>query len=68
MLARVVDFPEPVGPVTRIRPEDQASGLLRELEHDPWQPELLEGPHLVGDGTEGARHGTPLHEDVRAKS
>ena len=60
----MVDLPEPVGPVTRIRPR----GFSHELRDDRRQAELLEGLDLERDRAERAGDGAALHEDVGAEA
>ena len=53
--ASVVDLPEPVGPVTRMRPR----GFLHSSGDDRRQPELLEARILNGIEAERAGDRTP---------
>ena len=62
--AKVVDFPEPVGPVTRTRPWR----ISVKDRMDSGMPEHVEGRDLVGDDAQRGGHGSPLLEDVEPES
>jgi len=50
MAAKVVDFPEPVGPVTNTKPRDRSIISSKHL----GCPQFLEGRHLQGDNAKGS--------------
>ena len=62
--ARVVDLPEPVGPVTSTRPR----GLSQIVAITGGQAQLLEAADLVGDRAVDGGHRAALHEDVGAEA
>ena len=64
MAARVVDLPEPVGPVTSTRPR----GLSQIVAITGGRPELLEVADLVGNGAVDRGHRAALHEHVGAEA
>ena len=62
--ASVVDFPEPVGPVTRTRPR----GFIASSRNESGSPQLLERSQLRGNVTEGRAEGAALEVDVDAEA
>ncbi len=64
MAASVVDFPEPVGPVTSTRPR----GFVGELADNRGQAELVERFDLKRNHAEYSGRGSALVEDVRAEA
>ena len=62
--ARVVDFPDPVAPVTRTRPRCSCG----EPGHALGQAEPLEAGDLLGHEAEGERDRAPLAEAVHAEA
>ena len=62
--ASVVDFPEPVAPVTRTRPRCSFASSFDALR----QPQLLEARNLLGDEAEGERDRAPLPVAVDAEA
>ena len=64
MAARVVDLPEPVGPVTSTSPR----GLSQMVAITGGRPSSLKSADLVGDRAVDGRHRAALHEDVGAEA
>ena len=63
MVARVVDLPEPVGPVMRTRPRGRLQpGECSSISFGKTQ--LLEADHVFRDGAHDAPDGTPLLKDI----
>ncbi len=59
--ANVVDFPDPVGPVTSTSPWRSSVNMRT----DSGTPKSLEGGNLVRDGPQDAGDGSTLLEDVQ---
>jgi hypothetical protein len=62
--ASVVDFPDPVDPVTRMSP----APLFGDLFDDWWQAKLCSRLCLVGNDAKHNADGTSLLKDVRTKT
>ena len=62
--ARVVDLPEPVGPVTRTKPRGLRGQLAQHLRH----AERVEGRDLLRDEAEGGADRAALEEAVDAEA
>ena len=64
MAASVVDFPEPVGPVTSTRPRGLSQSPLTTV----GKPKRVEALDLPGNGTKNGADGAALIEHVAAKA
>ena len=64
MAAKVVDFPVPVGPVTKTK----AFGFFKQFIGHRRNSQFRKIEDIEGDGSKGSCHGSPLHKDIPSET